>query len=228
MEQLKQMQPDAMVVVGYGQIIPQSIIDIPRYGIINVHASLLPKYRGAAPIQWAIANGEPTTGVTTMRIDAGLDTGDMLLKWETPIGPEENAIELGQRMAQAGADLLVETLAGIERRKHSSGAAGQRASVTRAHPQERRRRGGLELAGAGKFQAVRAAFCRGRAPTVTFAASSSTSGKPAWPKSPAKAPPGRLMPLKKTAPGLERRSAAPWSCSKFRLKAANECRSRRF
>ena len=113
-EQLKQMQPDAMVVVGYGQIIPQSIIDIPRHGIINVHASLLPKYRGAAPIQWAIANGEASSGVTTMRIDAGLDTGDMLLEWETPIGPEENAIELGQRMAQAGADLLVETLAGID------------------------------------------------------------------------------------------------------------------
>ena len=113
-EQLKQMHPDAMVVVGYGQIIPQSIIDIPRHGILNVHASLLPKYRGAAPIQWAIANGEARTGVTTMRIDAGLDTGDMLLKWETAIGPEENAIELGQRMAQAGADLLVETLAGMD------------------------------------------------------------------------------------------------------------------
>jgi methionyl-tRNA formyltransferase len=112
-EQLKQMQPDAMVVVGYGQIIPQSIIDIPRHGIINVHASLLPKYRGAAPIQWAIANGESSTGVTTMRIDAGLDTGDMLLKWETPIGPEENAVEPGQRMSVAGADLLVETLTGI-------------------------------------------------------------------------------------------------------------------
>src|SRR5271170_2986556 len=78
-EQLKQMRPDAMVVVGYGQIIPQSIIDIPRHGIINVHASLLPKYRGAAPIQWAIANGEAVTGVTIMRIDAGLDTGEMLL-----------------------------------------------------------------------------------------------------------------------------------------------------
>ncbi len=113
-EQLKQMRPDAMVVVGYGQIIPQSIIDIPRHGIVNVHASLLPKYRGAAPIQWAIANGEARTGVTTMRIDAGLDTGDMLLKWETSIGPEENAVELGQRMAQAGADLLVQTLAGID------------------------------------------------------------------------------------------------------------------
>jgi methionyl-tRNA formyltransferase len=110
-EQLKQMNPDAMVVVGYGQIIPQSIIDIPSRGIINVHASLLPKYRGAAPIQWAIANGEPRTGITTMRIDAGLDTGGMLLKWETPIAPSENAIELGERMSHAGADLLVQTLA---------------------------------------------------------------------------------------------------------------------
>jgi methionyl-tRNA formyltransferase len=112
-EKLKQMNPDAMVIVGYGQIIPQSIIDIPRHGIINVHGSLLPKYRGAAPVQWAIANGETRTGVTTMRIDAGLDTGAMLLKWETEIGPEENALELGERMARAGADLLVETLARI-------------------------------------------------------------------------------------------------------------------
>jgi methionyl-tRNA formyltransferase len=109
-EHLAGLNPDAMVVVGYGQIIPQSIIDIPRLGIINVHASLLPKYRGAAPIQWAIANGEMRTGVTTMRIDAGLDTGDMLLKWETQIGPEEDALELGRRLSAAGAQLLVETL----------------------------------------------------------------------------------------------------------------------
>jgi methionyl-tRNA formyltransferase len=109
-EQLKQMNPDAMVVVGYGQIIPQAIIDIPQRGIINVHASLLPKYRGAAPIQWAVANGETRTGVTTMRIDAGLDTGDMLLKWETNIGPEEDALDLGRRLSAAGAELLVETL----------------------------------------------------------------------------------------------------------------------
>jgi methionyl-tRNA formyltransferase len=113
-EQLQSMQPDAMVVVGYGQIIPQSIIDIPRHGIINVHASLLPKYRGAAPIQWAIANGEDITGVTTMRIDAGLDTGDMLLKWKAAIGPEENALDLSPRLAEAGADLLIETLAALE------------------------------------------------------------------------------------------------------------------
>jgi len=109
-EQLKQLNPEAMVVVGYGQIIPQSIIDIPRQGIINVHGSLLPKYRGAAPIQWAIANGEERTGVTTMRIDAGLDTGDTLLKWETEIGAEENALELAQRLAITGAELLVRTL----------------------------------------------------------------------------------------------------------------------
>ena len=110
-EQLRAMAPEAMVVVGYGQIIPKSILQIPPQGIINVHASLLPKYRGAAPIQWAIARGEASTGVTTMRINEGLDTGDMLLKWETAIGPEENAVELGRRLAVAGADLLVRTLA---------------------------------------------------------------------------------------------------------------------
>ncbi len=98
------------MVVGYGQIIPQTILDIPPQGIINVHASLLPKYRGAAPIQWAIARGETRTGVTTMRINQGLDTGEMLLRWETEIGPQENALELGQRLAPAGADLLVKTL----------------------------------------------------------------------------------------------------------------------
>jgi methionyl-tRNA formyltransferase len=102
-----------MVIVGYGQIIPQSIIDIAPLGIINVHASLLPKYRGAGPIQWSIVRGETVTGVTTMRIDAGLDTGDMLLKAETAIGPEENAIELGQRLAAMGAELLVRTLDGL-------------------------------------------------------------------------------------------------------------------
>lgn len=107
-------QADVMVVVGYGQLIPQSIIDLPRYGIINVHGSLLPKYRGAAPIQWAIANGEKVTGVTTMKIDAGLDTGDMLLKAETDIGEDETAPELGARLAVLGAGLLLRTLEQIE------------------------------------------------------------------------------------------------------------------
>ena len=113
-EYLHALAPDAMVVVGYGQIIPQSIIDIPPLGILNVHASLLPKYRGAGPIQWAILHGETRTGVTIMRIDAGLDTGDMLLKAETEIGPEENAMELGRRLAGMGAGLLVEALDGLQ------------------------------------------------------------------------------------------------------------------
>ncbi len=110
-EALREQAPDLMVVVGYGQIIPQNIIDIPRFGIINVHGSLLPKYRGAGPIQWALANGESVTGVTTMQINAGLDTGSMLLKSETPIDPDENAVELGGRLSILGAKLLLETLA---------------------------------------------------------------------------------------------------------------------
>jgi methionyl-tRNA formyltransferase len=109
-EALQASQPDVMVVVGYGQIIPQNIIDIPRLGILNVHASLLPKYRGAAPIQWAIANGESETGVTIMQIDAGLDTGDMLSAWRTPIDPDETAPELAARLAPNGANLLIRTL----------------------------------------------------------------------------------------------------------------------
>jgi len=113
-ELLRALETDAMVVVGYGQIIPQSVIDLPRHGIINVHASLLPKYRGAAPIQWAVANGEAITGVTTMRINAGLDTGDMLMKYETAIGPGEDALQLGARLSVAGADLLVKTLDALE------------------------------------------------------------------------------------------------------------------
>ena len=103
-EQIRALAPEAMVVVGYGQIIPRSILDIPPQGIINVHASLLPKYRGAAPIQWAIARGETHTGVTTMKINEGLDTGDMLLTWETEIAAEETAPQLSTRLATAGAD----------------------------------------------------------------------------------------------------------------------------
>lgn len=111
---LASMKAEAMVIVGYGQIIPPAIIDLPRLGIINVHGSLLPKYRGAAPIQWAIANGESVTGVTTMRINAGLDTGDMLLKASTEIGTDETAVELGSRLAVIGAGLLIVTLRGLE------------------------------------------------------------------------------------------------------------------
>jgi methionyl-tRNA formyltransferase len=112
---LRGLRPEALVVVGYGRIIPQAILDIPPQGILNVHASLLPKYRGAAPIQWAIAMGETRTGVTTMRIDAGLDTGDILLQAETEIGDQETAIELGKRLAPMGAALLIETLDRVQR-----------------------------------------------------------------------------------------------------------------
>ena len=110
---LKESSPDAMVVVGYGQIIPRTLIDLAPLGIVNVHASLLPELRGAAPIQWSIARGYKRTGVTTMRIDARLDTGEILLQWETPIGPDETAPELSLRLAEAGADLLVRTLADL-------------------------------------------------------------------------------------------------------------------
>ncbi len=112
-EHLRALAPEAMVIVGYGQIIPQSIIDIAPLGIINVHASLLPELRGAAPIQWSIARGYEKTGVTTMKIDAGLDTGDIVMKWETPVDPDETAPELSPRLASAGANLLVETLDGL-------------------------------------------------------------------------------------------------------------------
>jgi methionyl-tRNA formyltransferase len=108
--QLEQIRPDAIIVVAYGRIIPQWMIDLPPLGNINVHASLLPKYRGAAPIQWAIAKGETVTGVTTMRIDAGLDTGAMLMKAEMPIPANDNAVTLSPRLAELGALLLIETL----------------------------------------------------------------------------------------------------------------------
>jgi len=112
--QLAALQPDAIVVVGYGRIIPQWMIDLPRLGNLNLHASLLPRYRGAAPIQWAIANGESVTGVTTMRIDAGLDTGDILTQREMSILPDDTAETLAPRLAAVGADLMVETLRGLE------------------------------------------------------------------------------------------------------------------
>lgn len=111
--QLAALNPDAIVVVGYGRIIPQWMIDLPPLGNINLHASLLPKYRGAAPIQWAIACGETVTGVTTMRIDAGLDTGDILLQKVVPIAPTFTAEDLAPHLAAIGADLMVETLHGL-------------------------------------------------------------------------------------------------------------------
>ncbi len=111
---LEQIAPDAIVVVAYGRIIPPWMLDLPRFGNINVHGSLLPKYRGAAPIQWAVANGDTETGVTTMLLDAGLDTGDTLLARRVPIGPETTASDLYAKLAEDGSKLLIETLYGLE------------------------------------------------------------------------------------------------------------------
>ena len=112
---LDKLKPELIVVVAYGKILPDYIIDYPKYGCVNVHASLLPKYRGAGPIQWAIINGEKVTGVTTMKMDSGLDTGDMLLKAETEIGEYETAEELFERLAVIGGDLLLKTIDGLEK-----------------------------------------------------------------------------------------------------------------
>jgi len=110
---LEGIAPAAIIVVGYGRIIPKWMVDLPKYGNINSHASLLPKYRGAAPIQWAIANGETITGVTTMRIDEGLDTGDILVQREMPITDDDTAVTLSLKLAAIGADLMIETLHGL-------------------------------------------------------------------------------------------------------------------
>jgi methionyl-tRNA formyltransferase len=112
--QLGSLKPDAIIVVGYGRIIPQWMLELPRLGNINLHASLLPKYRGAAPIQWAIARGETVTGVTTMKIDAGLDTGDILLQKEMRIDPQDTSETLAPKLAAVGADLMIETLQGLQ------------------------------------------------------------------------------------------------------------------
>jgi len=112
--QLTALKPGAIIVVGYGRIIPQWMLDLPAHGNINLHASLLPKYRGAAPIQWAIAEGETVTGVTSMRIDAGLDTGDILLQRDLPIAPDDTALTLSPRLASMGAEMMVETLNGLQ------------------------------------------------------------------------------------------------------------------
>ena len=124
-EHLRRIEPDAIVIIAYGQIIPARLLPIPRLGWINLHASLLPKYRGAAPIQWAIASAETVTGNTTMRIDAGMDTGEMLLQEELRIGTEETAPELAGRLAEMGAPLMAKTLRGL--------ASGELAGLAQDH-----------------------------------------------------------------------------------------------
>lgn len=113
-DEIRSLNPDVICVVAYGKILPKEILDIPKYGCINVHGSLLPKYRGAAPIQWAVINGDKTTGITTMYMDVGMDTGDMILKEEVKIGEDETTGELWNRLADIGGQLLVKTLKQIE------------------------------------------------------------------------------------------------------------------
>ena len=113
-EEIKTLNPDLLCVVAYGKILPKELLDIPKYGAINVHGSLLPEYRGAAPIQWAVLNGDKKTGVTTMFMDIGMDTGDMILKEETIIGEDETTGELWDRLSKIGANLLVKTIKKIE------------------------------------------------------------------------------------------------------------------
>ncbi len=113
-EVLRQINPDLIIVVAFGQILPKAVLEIPRLGCVNVHASLLPKYRGAAPINWCIINGEKVTGVTTMYMDVGLDTGDMILKKEMPIGEEETFLGLYEKLSKMGAEILLETVGMIQ------------------------------------------------------------------------------------------------------------------
>jgi len=141
-EHLRRVAPDAIVIIAYGQIIPARLLPIPRLGWINLHASLLPKYRGAAPIQWAIASGESVTGNTTMRIDAGMDTGEMLLQEEMRIGAEETAPELAGRLAETGAPLMTKTLRGLAKGE-LAGRAQNHAAATLA-PMLKREDGRIE------------------------------------------------------------------------------------
>lgn len=114
LEELKTLAPELIVVVAYGKLLPKAVLELPRFGCINVHGSLLPKYRGAAPIQWTVLNGEKTGGVTTMFMAEGIDTGDMLLKAETPVGENETASELYERLSKTGAELLLDTVAALK------------------------------------------------------------------------------------------------------------------
>ena len=114
LEELKALEPELIVVVAYGKILPRAVLELPRFGCINVHGSLLPKYRGAAPIQWTVLNGDPVGGVTTMFMADGIDTGDMLFKAETPVGENETASELYERLSYMGAELLMKTLSALK------------------------------------------------------------------------------------------------------------------
>ena len=128
-DKIKDLNPDVICVVAYGKILPKEILDIPKFGCINVHGSLLPKYRGAAPIQWAVLNGDKKTGITTMYMDVGMDTGDMILKEEVEIGEDETTGELWDKLSKMGGNLLVETLKQVENGTASREKQGDDFSV---------------------------------------------------------------------------------------------------
>ena len=134
--ELRELKPDFIVVAAYGQILPQTILDLPRHGCLNVHTSLLPKYRGAAPIQWAIANGEAETGVTIMKMDAGLDTGAIVAQRRTAIQPADDSATLHDRLARLGAELLAANHSRLCRRKNPAAAATRRRRQPRAENQK--------------------------------------------------------------------------------------------
>lgn len=136
-KKIKELNPDIICVVAYGKILPKEILDIPKYGCINVHGSLLPKYRGAAPIQWAIINGEKTTGITTMYMDIGMDTGDMILKEKVEIGEDETTGELWERLSKIGGTLLVKTINLIEKGKAPREKQGEDYTVAPMLSKER-------------------------------------------------------------------------------------------
>ncbi len=182
---LEMLAPDCIVVVGYGRIVPRWMLDLPTYGNINLHASLLPKYRGAAPIQWAIANGEGVTGNTTMCIDEGLDTGDILLQRELAIRAEDTSMTLAPRLAVMGAELLVETLAALaERRIQPRPQDDARATLA---PILTREDGRIDFSRDSQticnrhrgFQPWPGAFTRFRGKQLTLHAISAASGAPA-------------------------------------------------
>ncbi len=138
LETLRRLRPDLIAVAAFGQILPKAVLEAPPLGCLNVHPSLLPKFRGAAPINWTLIRGERVTGVTIMFMDEGMDTGDILLQEETPVGPGENAGELHDRLAASGADLLVRTIAGllegtVTRRPQDSGLAPLAPRLTKEH-----------------------------------------------------------------------------------------------
>ena len=161
---LAALKPDVLVVAAYGRILGKDLLTLAPHGAINVHGSLLPRYRGAAPIQWAVANGEPETGVTIMQMDEGLDSGDMLLQRALPIGPADTAEALSPRLAALGGEALVEALALLTGGEARPGEAGRLGGDARADPLEGGRQGGLEPPRAPSSPRGCAASRRGPAP----------------------------------------------------------------